>query len=355
MPSIETTMALRQETPGNEGWMRSARAGDPNKYFVVSAVCHAKRSGRVRKMIPIWMLVLSLSFAAWADPGSDAGTSDEGPRILEFYYGLDMLPPLASLLCMTNVAGQDGAPVTFSVQLDGASVAPSDFIVETATGERVTPDCATLRPADEVLELRTVLLTGTFGTADSQPRAVEVVGVLQELNGAEFGGLRFEDVTPLEAGPDLVLAERYLPDNPGIGGECPPDSAQVVQLVWGGGVSGPAGTALGEPQRLGVSIQLEDGTTVQPTALVDDDPDNFVIACLDASSPAVEASVAPGLFHDPGDDANPATTVTVTDRTGLPVGPAVPSVSVGGLVSLALGMTGLAGWQIRKRAHVGSV
>ena len=205
--------------------------------------------------------------------------------------------------------------MTFSVQLDGASVDPSDFIVETATGERVTPDCATLRPANEALELRTVLLTGTFGTPDSQPRAVEVVGVLQELNGAEFGGLRFEDVTPLEAGPDLVLAERYLPDNPGIGGECPSDSAQVVQLVWGGGVSGPARTALGEPQRLGVSIRLEDGTVVQPTALVDDDPDNFVIACLDASSPAVEASVAPGLFHDPGDDANPATTVTVTDRT----------------------------------------
>ena len=227
-----------------------------------------------------------------------------------------MLPPLANLLCMNRVvAGQDGAPVTFSVQLDGASVAPSDFIVETATGDRVTPDCATLRPAVEPLELRTVLLTGTFGTADSQPRAVEVVGVLQELNGAEFGGLRFEDVTPLEAGPDLVLAERYLPDNPGIGGECPPDSAQVVQLVWGGGVSGPAATALGEPQRLGVSIQLENGTTVQPTALVDDDPDNFVIACLDASSPAREASVAPGLFHDPRDDPNPATTVTVTDRT----------------------------------------
>ena len=304
MPSIETT-------------------GDPNKYFVVSADCHAKRSVRVRRMRPIWMLILSLSFAACGDAGSGAGSSDapnpdptgdEGPRILEFYYGLDRLPPAAGLLC-TGAAGQDGAPVTFSVQLDGDSVAPSDFIVETATGERVTPECATLRPAVEALELRTVLLIGTFGTADSQPRAVEVVGVLQELNGAEFGGLRFEDVTPLEAGPDLVLAERYLPDNPGIGGECPSDSAQVVQLVWGGGVSGPARTALGEPQRLGVSIRLEDGTVVQPTALVDDDPDNFVIACLDASSPAVEASVAPGLFHDPRDDANPATTVTVTDRT----------------------------------------
>ena len=311
MPGIETTMALRRETPGNEGWERPDRAGKLNKYFVVSADCHAKRSARVRKMRSVWMLILSLWFAACGGDGSDA---DEGPRILEFYYGLDMLPPAANLLC-GNAAGQDGAPVTFSVQVDGASVAPSDFIVETATGDRVTPECATLRPAVEALELRTVLLIGTFGTANSQPRAVEVVGVLQELNGEEFGGLRFEDVTPLEAGPDLVLAERYLPDNPGIGGECPPGSAQVVQLVWGGGVSGPAGTRLEEPQRLGVSIQLEDGTTVQPTALVDDDPDNFVIACLDASSPAVEASVAPGLFHDPGDDANPATTVTVTDRT----------------------------------------
>ena len=83
MPSIETT-------------------GDPNKYFVVSADCHAKRSGRVRKMRPIWMLILLLSFAACGDAGSGAGSSDapnldatgdEGPRILEFYYGLDMLPP----------------------------------------------------------------------------------------------------------------------------------------------------------------------------------------------------------------------------------------------------------------------
>ena len=75
-------------------------------------------------MRPIWMLVLSLSFVACGDPGSDADTSDEGPRILEFYYGLDMLPGLASLLCGTNVTGQDGAPVTFSVQLDGASANP---------------------------------------------------------------------------------------------------------------------------------------------------------------------------------------------------------------------------------------
>ena len=86
----------------------------------------------------------------------DAG-SDTMPRILSVYYGLDELPLAASLLCGAVVAGQDGVPVTFSVQLDGATVAPEDFVVETATGARVTPDCATLAPATEPLELRTVL------------------------------------------------------------------------------------------------------------------------------------------------------------------------------------------------------
>ena len=253
------------------------------------------------------------------DEGTDGGDTDPGSettaRILEVYYGLDSLPALASALCGSNVAGQDGVPVTFSVQLDGASVAPEDFAVETATGELVTPDCATLAPAVEPLELRTVLLTGTFGTADARLHAAEVVGVLEDLNGNEVTDLRSEDVTALEDGPGLVLAERYLPTNPGLDGECPTGTAQVVQLVWGGGVTGPAGAPLEEAQRLGVSGQLEDGSTVQPIALGDDDPDNFVCACIDAASPAVEVSVAAGLFHDPGDDANPETGATVIDRT----------------------------------------
>lgn len=258
-------------------------------------------------------------FDASMAPGPDSGVPDAGSettaRILEVYYGLDMLPLLANVLCMGPVAGQDGVPVTFSVQLEGTSVAPEDFAVETATGQRVTPDCATLAPATEPLERRTVLLTGTFGTPEAQLRAVEVVGVLEDLDGNEISGLRSEDVTPLEGGPGLVLAERYLPSNPGIGNECPTGTTQVVQLVWGGGVTGPAGAPLGEAQRLGVSVGLENGSSVQPISLADDDPDNFVYACLDATSPAIDVRVAAGLFHDPGDDANPATSVTVIDRT----------------------------------------
>jgi hypothetical protein len=240
---------------------------------------------------------------------------NEGTRILSVYYGLDELPLAANILCTRVVTGQDGVPVTFSRQLDGASVNPEDFAVETATGERVTPDCATLAPATEPLELRTVLLMGTFGTPKAQFRAVEVVGVLKDLDGNEITGLRSEDVTPLEDGPSLVMAERFLATNPGINGECPTNSVQVVQLVWGGGVTGPAGAPLEEAQRLGVSVRLKDGDIVQPIALADDDPDNFVYACLDNASPAVEVRVASGLFYDPGDDPNPTTSATVLDRT----------------------------------------
>ena len=31
----------RLDSPGHTGWTRTARPGDPNKYFMVSADCHA--------------------------------------------------------------------------------------------------------------------------------------------------------------------------------------------------------------------------------------------------------------------------------------------------------------------------
>ena len=58
---------------------------------------------------------------------------------------------------------------------------------------------------------------------------------------------------------------------------------------------------------------LVDGSTVNPFALVDDDPDNHVLACLSEDSPAQSVVVHEGLFHDPGDIANPATHAEVTD------------------------------------------
>ena len=246
-----------------------------------------------------------------SDTDTDTDTDPANASILSAYYGLDELPPAVAVLCGAEGVGEDGMPVIFSVQLDDDSVSPELFAVETAAGNAVTPVCATLQPAAEPLELRTVLLAGPFGTPDAQPRAVEVVGQLQDLGGQTLQGLRTEIITPLEAGPSLVLAQRFDPATVGLAGECPTDTIQVVQMTWEGGVSGPAGSALGESQRMAVSVTLDDGSEVTPTALADDDPDNIVHACLDTSRAPQSISVAAGFFYDPGDDPNPSTSIAV--------------------------------------------
>ena len=106
------------------------------------------------------------------------------------------------------------------------------FQVETASGDMVTPICATLAPALEMQEQRTVLLAGPFGSRNATPLAVEVVGALEDINGQSLQGERFTKITPLEAGPSLVLAERFEVDAPGIVGECPAPTLQVVQITW---------------------------------------------------------------------------------------------------------------------------
>ncbi|HEY8123560.1 MAG TPA: amidohydrolase family protein [Myxococcota bacterium] len=44
-PSRTPNNLWRRETPGAQGWTRSARPGDPNKYFMFSADCHAVEPG----------------------------------------------------------------------------------------------------------------------------------------------------------------------------------------------------------------------------------------------------------------------------------------------------------------------
>lgn len=260
------------------------------------------------KLLTIAFLLL-FSLAANAQ---ERDANEREARILSVYHGLDPLPPRATALCgMAPVAGQDGMPVTFSVQIDIETVSATAFAVETTSGEFVTPLCATLRPAIESLEQRTVLLIGSFSPGDSLPLSVEIVEQLEDIDGNSLIGLRGEKVTALADGPSLVFAERFAPGMPGLEGECPEETAQAVLLTWEGGVTGPQGADLGEAQRSAMSVLLENGDPVNPISLGDDDPDNHVIACIAETSPAVAVSVIAGFFHDPGDDANPETSVDV--------------------------------------------
>ena len=266
----------------------------------------------------VWLvIVVILGGSTFAllnlDRDGDASQT-QNSSILSAYHGLDQLPLVASVLCGFNVAGDDGMPVVFSTQLNVDSVDPESFLVTRSDGEVVVPNCATLHPADEPLELRTVLLTGDFGTFGETPLRVEVTGPLLTFDGESLLGLSTEDISPLEDGPRVVLAERFAPETNGLSGECPNGTTQVVQLTWEGGVTGPANAALGDDQRLGTWVLLEDGAMVNPLALVDDDPDNHVLACLAEDSPAQWVVVHAGLFHDPGDIANPATHAEVTEE-----------------------------------------
>lgn len=261
-----------------------------------------------------WIAALTLmTLAACSDgTGTDSTEPVSGPTILSAYHGLDALPASVAFICPPTAAGADGMPIVFSVQLDQDSVSETAFVVETAGGVKVIPICATLAPAIEPLEQRTVLLAGDFGSAEAPPRAVEVVGALEDVNGVSLQGLRTEQVTPLSGGPELVLAERFEPDTAGLVGECPEGTKQVIQLTWNGGVHGyPGHLALGDPQRLGTTVTLADGQEINPIALADDDPDNHVHACLDTESPAQSVTISADLFEDPGGDPNPVTRVNV--------------------------------------------
>ena len=221
------------------------------------------------------------------------------------------MPGQISLICPAEAVGIDGMPLVFSVQIEQSSVSPEAFAIEMEDGTRVTPVCATLAPAFELLEQRTVLLAADFGTDHGAPVAVEVVGALNDLLGNSLQGLRRADIVPLSAGPSLVLAERFAPDTEGLAGECPEETKQVVQLTWNGGVHGIGHTPLGEAQALGTTVTLEAGTSVKPIALADDDPDNHVLACLDSDERALSVTIAAGLFEDPGEDPNSETTIKV--------------------------------------------
>ena len=130
-------------------------------------------------------------------------TSMSGARILSAYHAGAL--PIVNVLCETPAAGEDGMPVVFSVQLDIESVRADVFAIETSEGETVTPLCASLAPAVEPLELRTVLLMGPFGTEGSTPRSVEVVGPLLALNGVSLEGLKMENIAP-QAGHMVLRA-----------------------------------------------------------------------------------------------------------------------------------------------------
>jgi hypothetical protein len=250
------------------------------------------------------------------------GAQQQEARLLSAFFGLDNnLPFAANRLCW-GASGEDGMPVVFSQTLDADTLQPEDFEVTSKSGEAHTPNCVTLRPAQDAGELRTVLLIGEFGDAlDNPPLSVKVVGELLSDGSPtiNFKGTQV-DVTPLAEGPSLVLAEpvpkkQWTQETNST--RCPQGIRQIIRVTWNGGVRRPDRGEAGEAERklYRVEVQQSDGSLVEvtPIALAElEDRDNNHFLCLDTGDPAVAVSFPEGRLVDPNGDLNPYTAVKVS-------------------------------------------
>ena len=270
---------------------------------------------------------------------SDTTANSDLPReldgrsaeLLSAFFGLDNGLPLRSEGICRGARGADGMPVIFSHELDVDTLQPGDFRVTTASGSVGQLICVTMLPAIDPGELRTALLVGDYGSAQTDPPVtVEIVGNLHSIdNTVNFKGASIE-VTPLDPGPTLILAET-LPkttwrlgreSNGGAGSStgCPTEGVeQIVRVVWAGGVTTVNNEEPGELERNAYSVTVKDAndstTDVTPFALGDlADNDNNHELCLDTTDVPVSVSFPAGYLTDPNNDLNPVTSIEIIQR-----------------------------------------
>lgn len=281
------------------------------------------------------MVNSALNFHEWADWTQEdttetdiTATRDAGGRaatLLSAFFGLDSHAPLITrwVIC-PDAPGSDGMPVVFSHELDRETIQAGDFRVTRASGSTGQVACATLSPAHDTGEWRTVLLIGEYGSIGDQPLRVEVVGnILSRDHSVNFKGTTV-DVIPLEAGPAIVLVD-VVPDAemkigqaatrlPWGGGDgCPEGSAMALRVTWEGGVTKPGGAEVDDLERAAYAVRFQDREgTVPPDALADlGDGDNNHLLCFDTIGVPAEVAFPAGLMTDPREDLNPATNYIV--------------------------------------------
>ena len=264
--------------------------------------------------------------ATTQDIGSaeDGSTTMDGGvervRILAAFMGLDSRIP--GFLFGCGLSGrQDGMPIVLDRRIPlPALLDPSVFVVHRASGAESPVGCATLAPADEAEERRTILLVGEFASDDDPPVGVEIVGTLLTDDGVDAKGALTETVVPLAAGPSIVMAEHYAISELPTGGEdeCPADTDHIIKTTWEGGVSAPGGADLDESHRLGTTVEYASGEVRVATLLADAfDNDNHVELCMSEPGEPVAITAGSGLYEDPNGDLNVLHTQVVIDAQEL--------------------------------------
>ncbi|MEM9650232.1 MAG: hypothetical protein AAF969_17275 [Bacteroidota bacterium] len=246
-------------------------------------------------------------------------------KILTAFFGLDNGLTQRARAIYRNAPGKDGMPLVFSHELDPNTLDGADFAVTTENGTIFEVEAASLLPANEEFELRTVLLIGEYGNhPDNPPVSVKIVGDLMARTGQNFKGDSIM-VIPLEEGPVLSYAEYFTIDDEypyvetGAGCDCPKEETKmVVKAVWSGGVRALNGEELGENEIddfTATLIQSSDTLKVTPFQLADlGDNENNIDLCLKQSGIPILVQVNENVAIDPNDDKNPMTEVEVLSR-----------------------------------------
>ena len=249
--------------------------------------------------------------------------SQNSDAIASAFFGVDNALPFATnfLLCR-GAFGMDGMPVNFNFPINASGLSASDFEVVDSQGNISIPICATLAPANENGENRTVLLVGEFGTAVTNPPVeVRIVGDLfttSVISGESacsevlnLNGLSTTNVVPLNDGPSLFFAQQIE----GSVNECTVGN-QTIQVAWNGGVV-PfiAGDNENDLFQYYVGYSESSGVLIPhvPIAIADiNDNDNFHQLCFSTTDKIVKISMMANTVEDPNQDPNLSSEIDVS-------------------------------------------
>lgn len=202
--------------------------------------------------------------------------------------------------------------MVFSVPIDATTLSAEDFTITTASGATTKPTVATLEPAAESDESRTVLLAGPLGSADDLPVSVEIVGSVLSVDGEELRGLTSEVTTN---GSLLVLALVDPAETNSAGNETTPTR---IQLTFNGGVTGEFNSELGVDELLAFRIYDEDGHSHIPTGFEDlGDNDNHVVLLVPPGVTPASVSVQSNTLFSPTNRPNASSSIEVTGTIAL--------------------------------------
>ena len=246
-------------------------------------------------------------------------------KVLTAFFGRDSDLPLQSIGLYRKAPGKSGMPIVLSQEIDPSTLDNSDFEVTTQNGDIFNVEYATLKPASEEFELRTVLMIGEYGThPENPPISVKIVGDLVSRSGQNYKG-QSVDVIPLPEGPIISYAEYFIIDDDypyvkrGRGCDCPKEETEtVVRAVWSGGVRALNGKDLGDNELNAFDITLVQGSDTiktKPFKLADlKDNDNNLDLCLKEKGIPILVEAKENIAIDPRDDPNPQTRREVLSR-----------------------------------------